>query len=69
MAGNGTNGTTTLSDRQLRALPYLVASPTLSEGARLAQVGQRTLYRWMNDDDFRAELEQLRNKAAEVASS
>ena len=66
MAENGTS-TKALSDRQLRAMPYLVASPTVSEGARLAQVGLRTLYRWMDDDDFRRELERQRSEAAELA--
>jgi len=45
MAENGTNGTTTLTDRQVASLPYLVAAPSIAEGARLAQVGLRTLYR------------------------
>ena len=67
MAENGTTGTTTLSDRQLGALPYLVAAPSASEGARRAQVGLRTLYRWMDDDDFRRELERRRSEAAELA--
>ena len=66
MAANGTTAPA-LSDRQLRTLPYLVASPSISEGARLARVGLRTLYRWMNDDDFRSELERRRWKARELA--
>ena len=67
MAENGTTETTTLTDKQLQALPYLVASPSISEGARRAEVGLRTLYRWMNDDDFRSELERQRSEAAELA--
>ena len=66
MAENGTT-TTVLSDKQLRVLPYLVASPTVSEGARVSRVGLRTLYRWMNDADFRQELERRRSEAAELA--
>ena len=67
MAENGATGMTTLTDRQLGALPYLVASPSISEGARRAEVGLRTLYRWMDDDDFRRELERRRSEAAELA--
>ena len=67
MAENGRTATTELTDRQLRALPYLVAAPTMSEGARVAEVGERTLYRWMNDDDFRRELERRRSEASELA--
>ena len=67
MAGNGTSATTTLTENQLRALPYLVASSSISEGARVARVGLRTVYRWMEDSDFRAELERVRGEAAELA--
>lgn len=67
MAENGTIGSTTLTDRQLGALPYLVAAPSVSEGARRAEVGLRTLYRWMSDDEFRSELERQRSEAAELA--
>ena len=61
MAENGTNGTTTLSEKQLRALPYLVECPSISEGARIAQVGLRTLFRWLTDDEFQVELERRRS--------
>jgi hypothetical protein len=69
MEQNGThgNGTTALSDRQLAALPYLLAAPSVAEGARLADVGRTTLWRWMEDDDFRTHLERLRSEAADLA--
>ena len=67
MAEIGITQTTELTDRQVRVLPYLVASRNLSECARLAQVGLRTLYRWMEDMDFREELDRLRGEAAELA--
>ena len=67
MAENGKTDTAPLTDRQLRALPYLVAAPNISEGARLSQVGLRTLYRWIEDDDFRRELERHRSEASELA--
>ena len=51
---NGTQNTTALSERQLATLPYLVASPSISEGARLADVG-------------RATLERMRSEAADLA--
>jgi hypothetical protein len=56
-----------LSDSQLAALPYLIASPTLAQGARLADIGRATLYRWMNDHEFRSALEHLRGEAADLA--
>ena len=70
MEQNGTDSsdaTASLTDSQLAALPYLVASPTMAEGARLADVGRTTLYRWMNDHKFRTALERLRGEAAELA--
>ena len=56
-----------LTPRQVAALPYLVATPSIEEGARLADIGRRTLYRWMQDDQFRSRLGQLRAEAAELA--
>ena len=70
MEQNGTDSsdaTASLTDSQLAALPYLVASPTMAEGARLADVGRTTLYRLMNDHKFRTALERLRGEAAELA--
>ena len=64
---NETDDARALTDRQLAALPYLVSPSTLSEGARLANLGRATLYRWMEDDRFRQELERLRSHAAELA--
>lgn len=69
MGQNGTNGVPTLTERQLNALPYLVGEQTVTEGARLAEIGRTTFYRWMEDDDFRREFERLRNAACELAYS
>jgi hypothetical protein len=67
MAQNGTDGSTGLSDRQLLALPYLVTATSISEAAKQADVGRTTLYRWMEDDEFRAEFKRLRNEALDLA--
>ena len=56
-----------LTENQLAALPYVVASPSLSEGAKLASIARATLYRWMNDHEFRTALERLRAEAADLA--
>ena len=58
-----------LSRRQLAALPYLIAAPTLSEGARLAQIGRTTLHRWIQDPHFQMELERRRSDAADLAKA
>ena len=67
MEQNGTNGATILTDNQLQALPYLVASPSLSEAAKLAEVGRTALYRWMENAEFRRELERPRSEALDLA--
>ena len=63
----GSDETPSLTDRQLAALPYVVASPSLSEAARAVNIGRRTLQRWMNDDEFRVEVENLRSQASDLA--
>ena len=69
MKQNETPDATSLTEKQLAALPYLVASPSLTQGAHLASISRATLWRWMNDDRFRTELERLRSEAADLAHS
>ncbi len=45
-----------LTPRQHRAVAALLSCPTISEAAKTAQVGERTLYRWLIDQTFLAEL-------------
>ncbi len=58
-----------LSRNQRKALPILAASPSIFEAARLSKVDRSTLYRWLEDENFRAELAQLQQKAAGVATA
>ncbi len=69
MRHNKTGKPIDLTPRQIATLPYLVASPSLSEGARLADIGRATLYRWLRDDAFAEELERQRARAADLARS
>ena len=39
----------------------------MSEAARRADVSRSSLYRWIEDDEFRRELERQRNEALELA--
>ena len=59
----------TLSPRQTAALPYVASEPNLSEGARAAQIGRRTLSRWMRESAFRAELQRVRRNISDLAFS
>jgi hypothetical protein len=67
MEHHGTENTESPTQRQLNALPYLLAAPTIAEGARMASIGRTTLYRWMNDPDFKHRLEKMRADAANLA--
>ena len=58
-----------LSPRQRNALPHLAAADSIAEGARRASVNRTTIYRWMEDDDFRTELERLRAEMADLAQA
>ena len=58
-----------LSRNQRKALPILASSPSISEAARLSRVDRSTLYRWLEDEEFRTELAQLHQKAADVATA
>ncbi len=64
-----TEKTTSLTDRQLAALPHIAASSTLSQGARAADIGRATLYRWLQDDQFRHALDRLQSEATDFARS
>ena len=56
-----------LSHRQQSALPVIAATPTLAQAARSSGIAESTLYRWLEDDEFRDELTRLRREAAELA--
>lgn len=45
-----------LTPRQHRAVAALLSCPTISEAAKTAQVSERTLYRWLVNQTFLAEL-------------
>ncbi len=56
-----------LTLRQQSALSIIAASPTVAQAARASGIGESTIYRWMEDDDFRGELTRLRRESAELA--
>ena len=56
-----------LTPRQMLAIPYIVSAPTIRAGAEAAHIGRNTLTRWMQDPDFRAEIEQARRRVADLA--
>ena len=58
---------TALTPRQTGAIPHIVAAPSLRQAARDVGVARSTILRWMQDPDFRAELDRAREAAASVA--
>jgi len=57
-----------LRPNQRRALAALLTAPTLAEAAARADVGERTLRRWLRDAAFRAELHRAQDEAMAQAT-
>ncbi len=55
---------TQLTDRQLKAIPHIVSSPTYTEGMQKAKVNRSTFYKWLKEPEFKAELDQQRDEVA-----
>ena len=51
-----------LTNRQLKAIPSIVTSPTYTEGCEKAKVDRTTFYKWLRQPDFKAELDRQRNE-------
>ena len=58
-----------LSRRQIEALPHLLKPGSISQQARDAGIDRSTLYRWLEDDSFRATLQRLRAETLKMAES
>ena len=57
----------TLTRRQRAVLPYLIAAPSLEEGCRKARVSKTTVYTWLKEPGFQAELKRLRQAMVDEA--
>ena len=57
----------TLSRRQQAVLPYFIAAPSLEEGCRKAHVSKTTVYAWLKEPVFQAELKRLRQALVDEA--
>ena len=54
-----------LTRRQILVLPILAAAPNMTQAARDASISESTVYRWLQDENFRDELARLTAEAAE----
>ena len=59
--------TVKITDRQLKAIPHIVACPTYTEGCKKADINKTTLYKWLKDTEFKAELDRQRDEVAAEA--
>ena len=56
-----------LTKRQMSAIPLIVAAPTYTEGCKQAKIAHSTFYTWLNQQEFKDELEKQQAKAVERA--
>ena len=56
-----------LGRRQLKAIPFLVSSPTYTQGCEKTKINKATLYKWLKNPEFKAELDRQRNEIVEAA--
>jgi len=59
---------TELSDAQRRVLPFLLASPNITQACKKARITPKTVYAWLHESDaFRNELRRRRKAIADAA--
>ena len=56
-----------LTARQLKAIPHIVSNPTYTEGCKKAKINKTTLYKWLKEPEFKAELDRQRDEIAAEA--
>ncbi|NIP28938.1 MAG: hypothetical protein GWN55_04405 [Phycisphaerae bacterium] len=50
-----------------KAIPFIITSPTYTEGMKKAKVNRRTFYKWLKEPIFKEELDRQRNEVATEA--
>lgn len=58
-----------LSRRQLKAIPFIVSNPNYTQGCEKAKINKSTLYKWLKQPEFKAELDRQRSEIVEAAFS
>ncbi len=62
-----TNGENKLTAKQTHAIPFIVSSPTYTQGCRRARINKCTLYKWLKIPEFKTELDRHRDEVASEA--
>lgn len=58
-----------LTNRQLLTINQIIASSTLEEARQKARISKGTLYAWLKDETFKAELKRQRDEVVNEALS
>lgn len=56
-----------LTTRQRKAIPVILASRTITEGVKKAGVKRETFYQWIRDPEFKAEFTRQRQEIIDFA--
>ena len=64
---NGNETRDALTAKQLRAIPFLLAAPSIEEGCKRARVSKVTVYAWLKQEGFREELRRRREEVVRGA--
>ena len=56
-----------LTARQIKAIPHIVGNPTYTQGCKKANINKTTLYKWLKEPEFKAELDRQRDEIAAEA--
>jgi hypothetical protein len=67
MTNQDSSNTGTLSEKQLSAIPVIIASRTMMEAAEKIGMARNTIYDWLKNPAFKAELQRQREVVVEEA--
>lgn len=56
-----------LTPKQLRALPHIVAAASDKEGCETAGINRNTFYKWLHEPEFKEELAKRRKQVVDEA--
>ncbi|MEZ4870416.1 MAG: hypothetical protein R3C14_54305 [Caldilineaceae bacterium] len=61
-------GEKSLTVKQMACVRELMLTPNIADAAKAAGVGERTLYRWLDDAEFKAALTEAQDAALDAAA-
>jgi hypothetical protein len=61
------NQSTELTERQIKAIPFFISSPTIEAGCKAAKISKNAFYEWMKIPLFKTELNRQRDFVVDEA--